>query len=65
MKLMLIILLWCLLLIVCWPLALALLVLIPVVYLLSIPLRIVLYAIEGLLSLVRGLFLLPSRVLRG
>ncbi len=65
MKLMIIVLLWCLLFIVCWPLALALLVLIPVLYLLSIPLRIVLYAIEGLLSLVRSLLLLPARCLRG
>ncbi len=65
MKLAIIILLWCLLLIVCWPLALALLVLIPLLYLLSIPFRIVYYLIEGLLSLVRGLLLFPGRGLRG
>jgi hypothetical protein len=65
MKLMIIVLLWCLLFVVCWPLALALLVLIPVLYLLSIPLRIALYAIEGLLSLIRSLLLLPARCLRG
>ena len=65
MKLAIIILLWCLLLIICWPFALALLVLIPFLYLLSIPFRIVYYLIEGLLALVRGLLLFPGRCLRG
>lgn len=65
MKLAIIFLLWCLLFVVCWPLALALLVLIPVLYLLSIPFRLVYYLLEGLLALVRGLLLLPSRCLRG
>ena len=64
MKLAIIILLWCLLFVVCWPLALALLLLIPLLYLLSIPFRIVFYAIEAMLSLFRSLLLLPARVLR-
>lgn len=65
MKLAIIILIWCLLFVVCWPLALALLVLVPILYLLSIPFRIIHYVIEGLLCLVRGLILLPGRCLRG
>lgn len=65
MKLAIIILLWCLLFVLCWPLALALLLLIPVLYLLSIPFRIVHYILEAVLSLLRSLLLLPARVLRG
>lgn len=65
MKLLIIVLLWCLLFVLCWPLAIALLVLIPLLYLLSIPFRVVYYVIEGVLSLVHSLFLLPARVLGG
>lgn len=64
MKLAIIILLWCVLFVLCWPLALALLVLIPVLYLLSIPFRIVYYVLEAILSLLHGILLLPARVLR-
>ncbi len=65
MKLAIIILLWCLLFIFCWPLALALLLLVPVLYLLSIPFRVVYYLLEAILGLIRGLLLLPARVLSG
>lgn len=58
------ILLWFILLVLCWPLALLLLVLLPFLWLLSIPFRILGFAVEGLLSLVRGIFLLPGRLLR-
>lgn len=58
-------LLWLLLLLVCWPLALVALLLYPIVWLLLLPLRILGFAVEGLLGLVRGLFLLPGRVLSG
>ena len=56
-------LLWLLLLAVCWPLALLALVLYPLVWLLMLPFRIVGVAVEGVLGLVRALFLLPARVL--
>ena len=59
------ILLWCLLLVVCWPLALLVLVAYPFLWLLAIPFRIVGVAVEGLLSLVKALFFLPARVLGG
>ena len=65
MKLAIIILVWCVLFVLCWPLALALLILIPLLYLLSIPFRIAFYAIEAILCLFRSLLLLPARVLRG
>jgi len=58
-------LLWCLLLIFCWPLALLALVLYPFVWLILLPFRIVGIAVEGVLGLLRGIFFLPARVLRG
>jgi hypothetical protein len=56
-------LLWCLLFVVCWPAALLALLLYPVVWVLTIPFRIVGIAVEGALALVRGVILLPARVL--
>ena len=58
-------LLWLLLLAVCWPLAVLALVLWPVVWLLSLPLRIVGFALQGVLEFVRALFMLPARMLGG
>jgi hypothetical protein len=56
---------WCVLLVVCWPLALLALILYPIVWLLLIPFRIVGIAVDGVLGLVRGVVMLPARVLRG
>ena len=58
-------LLWCVLLVVSWPLALLALVAYPVVWLLLIPFRLVGIAVEGVLGLVRGIVLLPGRLLGG
>ena len=58
-------LLWCVLLIVCWPLALLALVLYPIVWILLLPFRIVGIAVDGVLGLIRAVVLLPVRVLRG
>jgi hypothetical protein len=58
-------LLWCLLLVVCWPLALLALILYPVVWLLLIPFRVLGIAVEGVLGLVRGIVMLPGRILAG
>jgi len=58
-------LLWLLLLVVCWPLAILALVLYPFLWLLSIPFKVVGAVLEGLVDLVRALFLLPSRLLGG
>ena len=57
--------LWFLLLIVCWPLALLALVLWPIVWLISIPFRILGIAVEGVFELLRSIILLPARILRG
>jgi len=58
-------LLWCLLLFLCWPLALLALVLYPLVWLLMLPFRIVGIAVEGVLELVWAVVTLPARLLRG
>ena len=58
-------LLFLLLLAVCWPLAILALFLWPIVWLLSIPFRLVGIAVEGVFALVRAVFLLPARVLGG
>jgi hypothetical protein len=58
-------LLWCILLILCWPLALAALVLYPIFWLLLLPFRIVGIAVGGVLELVWAVVTLPARLLRG
>jgi hypothetical protein len=58
-------LLWCILLVLSWPLALLALVLYPIVWLLLIPFRLAGIAVEGVLGLVRGIVLLPARLLGG
>jgi hypothetical protein len=57
-------LLWCILLILCWPLAVAALILYPVVWLLLLPFRIVGIAVGGVLELIWALFTLPARLVR-
>ncbi len=58
-------LLWCILLVLCWPLALVALVLYPLVWLLLLPFRVVGIAVGGVLELIRSIVLLPARVIRG
>lgn len=58
-------LLWCILFVVCWPLAILALVLYPIVWLLLLPFRLVGIAVGGALELVRAIIFLPARVLRG
>lgn len=57
-------LLWCILLVLCWPLALIALVLYPLVWLLLLPFRVVGIAVDGVLDLVKAIILLPVRALR-
>lgn len=56
-------LLWCILLVLCWPLALLALVLYPIVWLLLLPFRILGIAVEGVLELLRAIITLPGRLL--
>jgi hypothetical protein len=58
-------LLWLLLLVFCWPLALLALVLYPIVWLLSLPFRLVGVALDGVFEFLRAVLLLPARVLGG
>jgi hypothetical protein len=57
-------LMWCILLVLCWPLALLALVLYPLVWLLLLPFRVAGIAVGGVLELVKSIILLPARVLR-
>ena len=57
-------LLWCLLFILCWPVALLALVCYPVIWLLLLPFRLVGIAVHGVLELVGALIMLPARVVR-
>ncbi|GAO44942.1 hypothetical protein [Flavihumibacter petaseus] len=57
-------LLWIILFIVCWPIALLALILYPIVWVLLIPFRILGFAVDGVLGLIKGIFLLPARMLR-
>jgi hypothetical protein len=56
-------LLWCILLLLCWPLALLALILYPFVWLILIPFRIVGIAVTGILELIVSIIRLPARVL--
>ena len=58
-------LLWCLLLVICWPIALVALIAYPFIWLLLLPFRIVGIAVGGALQLVWAIVTLPARVLRG
>ena len=57
-------LLWCILFVLCWPLAVAALVLYPLVWLLLLPFRVLGIAVGGALDLVKAIIFLPARVLR-
>ncbi len=57
------VLLWCVLFVLAWPLALLAIVLLPLLWLLSIPFRIFGALVEGLLAFIKAVFFLPSRIL--
>jgi hypothetical protein len=58
-------LIWCVLFLLCWPLALLALVLYPLVWILLIPFRIAGIAVDGVLGLLRAIVMLPGRALSG
>jgi hypothetical protein len=58
-------LLFCILLVTCWPLALLALILYPIVWIVSLPFRLLGIAVTGAFALVTAIFLFPARVLRG
>ena len=65
MKTLLLIVAWCLLFVLCWPLALAAIILLPFLWLLSLPFRFVAVVVEALLAFLKAMLLLPARILRG
>jgi hypothetical protein len=56
---------WCVVLVLCWPLALLAVIVYPIVWILLIPFRIVGIAVDGVLGVIRGIVMLPARVLGG
>jgi len=54
---------WCILFVLCWPVALLALVLLPVVWLLSLPLRLIGISLNAVFALIRALLFLPARLL--
>lgn len=56
-------LLWLLLFVVCWPVALLALLLYPIVWLIALPFRLLGFAVEGVFAFLRALLMLPARVL--
>jgi hypothetical protein len=63
MKMLILFIGWCILFVLCWPVAVLALILLPVVWLLSLPLRLVGMAIEAVFALLRALLFLPARLL--
>lgn len=57
-------LLWCMLLVMCWPLAILALILYPIIWLVLLPFRLVGIAVTGVFELVGALFALPGRLVR-
>ncbi|PYU00682.1 MAG: hypothetical protein DMG38_06840 [Acidobacteria bacterium] len=57
--------LWCILFVLCWPIALLALVIYPFVWLVTLPFRIFGIAVHGVLGLISAFFFLPVRLLRG
>jgi len=57
--------LWLILFVLCWPLALLALLLYPLVWLITLPFRLVGIAVEGVFQLLKSIVMLPARVLRG
>jgi hypothetical protein len=56
-------LLWCVLLVLCWPVAILAIILWPLVWLLSLPFRAVALSFDAIFALVRAILFLPARIL--
>ena len=63
MKILILFLGWCILFVLCWPVAVLALILFPVVWLVSLPLRLIGITIEAAFALIRALLFLPARLL--
>jgi hypothetical protein len=54
---------WCLLFVLCWPLAILALIVAPLVWLISLPLRLIGITLDAVFALLRGILFLPARLL--
>ena len=63
MKLLIALIAWCILFVLCWPLALAVAVLLPLLWLVSLPFRLVWMVVEAAFALLRAILFLPARLL--
>jgi hypothetical protein len=63
MKTLFLIIAWCLLFVLCWPLALAALLLWPLIWLLSLPFRLLAISVDAVFALLKAILLLPARML--
>lgn len=63
MKFLLVLIAWCALFVLCWPVALLMLVAAPLIWLVLLPFRLVGIAVEGVFALVRAVLFLPARLL--
>jgi len=63
MKILILFIGWCILLVLCWPLAILALVLLPLLWVISLPLRLVGMIIHAVFALLRAIFFLPARLL--
>ena len=63
MKLFLVVIAWCILFVLCWPLALLALVLFPLIWLASLPLRLIGITVGAFFAFLRALLFLPARLL--
>ncbi|HOI28579.1 MAG TPA: hypothetical protein PLZ15_02380 [Melioribacteraceae bacterium] len=57
-------LLWLILLLICWPLAIAALFLYPLIWLILLPFKLAGIAVEGVFGLIKALFTLPARIIK-
>jgi hypothetical protein len=58
-------LLWLLLLFICWPIAIAALFLYPIIWIFLLPFRLIGIAVDGVFDLIKAIFKLPSKILKG
>jgi hypothetical protein len=65
MKVLILFVAWCILFLLCWPLALLALVLFPLVWLISLPLRLLGIAVGSVFALIKAILFLPARILGG
>lgn len=63
MKLLILFVGWCILFVLCWPVAMLALILLPVIWLVSLPLRLIGITIAAAFALIRALLFLPARLL--